>query len=404
LDQVHETGYATSAAWGDYDNDGRLDLYVCYYTRWTHALDRRCSDVADNQDYCHPKIYEPVTHRLFRNAGARFVDVSKRAGIENGRGRGLAVAFVDYNQDGRQDIFVANDMTPNMLWRNNGNGTFANAADEAGCAYSGQGQDMASMGIAIADYDRSGRQSLFVTNFSSSPSILFKNTNGGFFEDATDEAGLAFSNLRFLSFGCEFIDYDADGWPDLIINNGHVQMRKANREAGIPWAQRKQIFSNEKGQFREIADPAMLGDLTKPLIGRGLASGDYDNDGRIDVLAVGQNAAAQLLRNRAHNSNHWVSFKTIGTKSNRNGIGARLEVNAGNARQTAIVRGGSSYLSSSDRRVYFGLKQARQISRVIVQWPSGTRDVLQNVPADAFYTVTEGRGITGRQRPKMISE
>jgi hypothetical protein len=405
LNRMHSTGYATSAAWGDYDSDGRLDLYMCYYARWSHALNKKCGGVAGVLDYCHPNMYEPVTHRLFRNVGSRFIDVSRLAGIEKARGRGLAVAFVDYNQDGKQDIFVANDITPNMLWHNNGDGTFTNRADQAGCAYDGEGRDMASMGIAVADYNRSGRQSLYVTNFSGYPNILFKNTNGGLFEDATGEAKLSFAKLKFLSFGCEFIDYDADGWPDLITNNGHVQMRKSNREASVPWEQRKQLFRNEgAGQFREVAEPALLGDLARGTIGRGLATGDYDNDGRIDVLAVGQSAAAQLLRNRAGDDNHWVSFKTIGTRSNRNGIGARFDIRVGDTQQTAIVRGGSSYLSSSDRRVYFGLKQATQISQVTVHWPSGTRDVLKNLAADTFYTVTEGRGISDRQPPRHVLE
>lgn len=403
LDKVVGEGYATSAAWGDYNLDGRLDLYVCYYARWTHAGDKQCRDKETGElDYCHPQLYDAVTHRLYRNAGARFVDVSEQSGITKVKGRGLAVAWIDYNNDMRPDIFVANDVTPMMLWRNEGNGRFTNVANQAGCAYDGEGGGIAGMGIAVADYDRSGRQSLYVSNFSSRPNILFKNLGGGFFEDATSNANLAASHLNFLSFGCEFFDYDADGWPDIITNNGHVQVRKHKRESGIPLKQRKQLLHNVgQGIFREITDMAALGDLAAPGVGRGLATGDYDNDGRIDVLAIAQNEPAQLFRNQMRTAHHWISFKAVGTKSNRNGIGARFEIVTRNGRQIAHVHGGSSYLSSSDRRVYFGLGGTSKVDQVIVRWPGGKRDVLKNLAANAFYTITEGRGITARTNPSQ---
>jgi hypothetical protein len=401
LDKLHSTGYATSAAWGDYDGDGRLDLYVCYYARWSYVTDKQCRDQATGDlDYCHPQLYDPETHRLYRNAGGSFIDVSEKAGITRAKGRGLAVAWIDYNNDSRPDIFVANDVTPSMLWRNDGNGHFTNQANEAGCAYDGEGVGIAGMGVAIADYDHSGQQSLYVSNFSSRPNILFKNLGNGLFEDATSNANLATSHLQFLTFGCEFLDYDADGWPDIITNNGHVQMRKHKRETGIPYKQRKQLMHNAgNGLFHEIIDTNALGDLAEPRQGRGLATGDYDNDGHIDILAATQNEEAQLFRNQAHPSNHWVSFKTIGTKSNRNGIHARFEITAGAMRQVASVHSGTSYLSSSDRRVYFGLGAASKIDQVVVLWPSGKRDILKNLPANNFYTITEGRGVTQRNKP-----
>ncbi len=398
LDKVHGTGYATSAAFGDYDNDGRLDLYVCYYALWTHAKDKKCG-ANGIFDYCSPLLYDPEVHQLFRNTGGRFEDVSARAGITKTKGRGLAVAFTDYNEDGRQDIFVANDLTPNMLWRNNGNGTFSDVAVEAGCAYGEAGKAMAGMGIAVADYDRSGRDSLYVSNFSGRPNILFKNA-GGIFQDASENANLSLSHLPFLTFGCEFLDYNADGWNDLITNNGHVEFHQAQREAGIPYEQRKQLLRNEgRGVFREITDTKQLGDLATPVVGRGLATGDFDNDGRVDVLCSNQDAPVQLFRNHVQNSNHWVSFKMVGTKSNHNGLHARLILKAGGARQVATVRAGSSYLSSSDRRVYFGLGAAKQIDEVVVRWPGGARDTRKKLAPDMVYTVPEGRGVTGRQRP-----
>ncbi len=401
LDKPHGMGYATSAAWGDYDNDGKIDLYVCYYARWNYALNKECHAATGEIDYCKPQLYEPVTHQLFHNEGKRFVDVSDKAGISKSKARGLAVTFVDFNDDGRQDIFVASDLAPSLLWRNEGNGTFREVATQVGCAYDGQGRAMAGMGIGVADYNRSGRQSFYVSNFSSLPNILFKNEGKGVYQDVTQQAQLGFTHLNFLSFGCAFFDYDADGWPDLIVNNGHVQMRQSEREAGVEHAQRKQLLHNQgNGVFREITEAAQLGDLSKTMVGRGLAVGDYDNDGRVDVLAVGQNAPTQLLKNRARNGHHWISFKTIGTKSNRDGLGARFELQAGGARQTAQVRTGASYLSSNDRRVYFGLGETKQITQVVILWPSGTRDVVKNLATDTFYTLTEGKGVTSKHLPR----
>ena len=394
LGKRHGYGYATSAAWGDYDNDGRLDLYVCFYSVWSQSIDKPCLNEATKQpDYCHPKFYDPVTHCLYHNEGKRFVDVSDKSGISKAKGRGLSAAWTDYNNDGRPDIFVANDVTPSMLWKNNGNGTFTNVAAQMGCAYDGEGVGIAGMGIAIADYDRSGRESLYISNFSGRPNILFKN-HETHFEDVSAQANLGFSHLKFLSFGCEFFDYDADGWSDLITNNGQVF---ASGEK-----QRKQLLHNEhKGTFREITNKNELGDLAEPMRGRGLAIGDYDNDGRLDVLAVAQNASAQLFHNQVKNGNHWISFKAIGTPSNRDGIHAHFALQSANGRQIATVSGGSSYLSASDRRVYFGLGSATKVNEVTIRWPSGTSEVLKNLTADTFYTVTEGRGVTHTQHPSQ---
>jgi hypothetical protein len=397
LDRVHSTGYATSAAFGDYNNDGRLDLYVCYYTSWTWERDRPCRDSDNRLEYCTPELYEPDTHRLYRNDGDRFTDVSEQTGIAKAKGRGLSVVFVDYDGDGKQDIFVADDLTPNILWRNNGDGTFTNVALETGCAYDGSGALLAGMGIGVADYDHSGQESLFVGNFSDKPNTLYKNTGTGLFRDESMASGLAMPHMKFLTFGCEFLDYDADGWPDLIVANGHVQVHADLRIENVTYKERKQLFHNERnGVFREITDPGLMGDLMTPTLGRGLAVGDYDNDGRLDVLVNNQNGPAQLFHNRDRSPHHWVSFKTVGTKSNRDGIHAHFILLAGGMKQTATVRGGSSYLSASDRRVYFGLGSAARVEQVEIRWPSGTRDVLKDVAADTPYVVTEGKGITVR--------
>lgn len=401
LDRLHSTGYATSAAFGDYDNDGLLDLYVCYYCSWTWKKDVACHDSQGRRDYCTPEMYDPDTHRLYHNEGHRFVDVSEKAGITKARGRGLAVAFIDYDYDGDQDIFVANDLNPNMLWRNNGNGTFTEVGLPAGCAYTEGGGLMAGMGIAIADYDHSGRESMFVTNFSLKPNALFKNLGNGHFADVAQAAGLGLPSMRYLAFGCEFMDYDADGWADLLVVNGHVVVHAEVMGPGITYEEPKQLFHNEaNGAFREITEKALLGDLALPTVGRGLAIGDVDNDGRLDALVTNNNGPAQLFRNLDRSTHHWVAFKTNGTKSNRNGIHAHFTITANGIRQTASVRGGSSFLSHSDRRVYFGLGKAEKIDKVEVRWPSGLQEIYKDIPANAIYILTEGRGITGKQPAK----
>jgi enediyne biosynthesis protein E4 len=397
LDKLHSTGYATSAAFGDYDNDGKLDLYVCYYAPWTPDQDQPCYNEQKLRDYCSPESFPPDTHRLYHNEGDHYRDVSERAGITKAQGRGLAVAFVDVDGDGRQDIFVANDLKPNMLWHNNGDGTFTERAKQAGCAYSEEGAVMAGMGIAAADIDGTGRESLFVSNFSGMPNTLYSNMGGGLLRNDSMMSGLALPHMKFLAFGCAFLDYDADGRPDLMVNNGSVYVHAETRLDGATYRERKQLFHNEGGgSFKEVTDPGLLGDLSVPTVGRGLAVGDYDNDGRLDVLCSNQNGPAQLFHNQDRSGHHWVSFKTVGVRSNRDGLHARFALTAGGRTQTAVVRAASSYLSSSDRRVYFGLGAAARIDRVAIHWPSGVSETLRNVATDACYVVTEGKGITSR--------
>jgi hypothetical protein len=397
LDKPHSTGYSTSAAFGDYDNDGKLDLYVCYYADWTWATDVKCESSPGVRDYCKPEVYDTEVHQLFHNDGDHFTDVTHKAGIDKAKGRGLAVAFVDYDGDERQDIFVANDLSENMLWHNNGNGTFTNTALKAGVARGEDGRRMAGMGIAIADYDHSGRESLFVTDFSGQPNELFRPIGRGCYEDVSASSGVGPAHLNFLSFGTEFFDYDADGWPDLIVANGHVVAHVELQSDQITYKERKQLLHNAgNGTFQEVTDAGLLGDLALPTVARGLAVGDYDNDGRLDVLVNNQNGPAQLFHNQDRSDNHWVSFKTIGTRSNTDGYHARFTLTAGGIKQTATVRAGSSYLSHSESRVYFGLGKATSIERVEVRWPSGTKDVLTNLKPDASYILTEGKGVTGK--------
>lgn len=397
LDKLHSTGFATSAAFGDYDNDGKLDLYVCYYSTWNWKVDKPCGDAKGNPDYCSPEIYEPDTHQLFHNEGTHFSDMSAQTGITKVKGRGLAVAFLDYDEDGKQDIFVANDMSPNMLWHNMGNGTFEEVAEAAGVARNGDGVIMAGMGIGIADFDHSGKESLYVSDFSNKVNPLFTPSAGGLFTDRSRMVGKSLQNTKnYLSFGTSFLDYDADGWADLIVSNGHVNYRIENMPGGITFKEPKQLFHNQAdGTFQEITDESQLGALSTHLLGRGLAVGDYDNDGRLDVLAMNQNDPVQLFHNRDTSQNQWVSFKTVGTKSNRNGVHTRITITANGIKQMATVRGGSSYLSYSDRRVYFGLGKATRIDKVEIVWSRGTKETLTNLAPQKCYVLTEGKGVTG---------
>ncbi len=393
LDKVHSTGYATSAAFGDYDGDGRLDLYVCYYCPWTLKKDAACYDTEKRREYCSPEVYPIDAHTLFHNEGSRFVDVSAKSGIDKVKGRGLAIAFLDYDRDGKQDIFIANDLSGNMLWHNEGNGKFVEKGEEVGCRFGPGGTYMAGMGITISDYDQSGQESLFVSNFQDLPNMLFKNTGNGIMEDKTVFSHVGPLHLPYLTFGCEFIDYDADGWPDILTANGHVQMRGKGLDG---MKQAKQLLHNERdGTFREITDPGEQGDLHRPTVARGLAVGDLFNTGRLDALFSNQNDSPQLFRNRDKSDNHWVSFKTIGTKSNRDGLHTRFVLTAGGKARIGTVRAGSSYLSVSDRRVYFGLGATANIEKVEIFWPSGQHDLLTAPAADQSYIVTEGKGITG---------
>ncbi len=395
--EAHLARYGTSAAFGDYNNDGWLDLYVCYYCPWSVATNKTCKTPDGREDYCTPDVMPPATHRLYRNRGdGTFEDVTSESGISKHKGHGLGVVFLDYDNDGKLDIFVANDLNITFLWHNNGDGTFTNVSERAGCAYNNAGQEMSGMGIGIGDYDHSGEESLFVGNFSMQPNTLFKNLGNGQFLDVSNQANVAIPHMHYVTFGADFIDYDADGWLDIITANGHVTMYIAETSPGITYEEPRQLFHNNgDGTFSVVKD--RLGALSVPMVSRGLAVGDYDNDGRLDFIVVNQNGPVHLYHNEVDNGNNAVIFKTVGTKSNRNGFHAKLRLTVGAVTLFSTVHSSSSYLSASDSRVYFGLGRATLVETVVIEWPSGVKETLLDINAGAIYTLTEGRGITNRQ-------
>lgn len=383
--------FATSSAFGDYDNDGKLDLFVCHYAPWTPENNTVCRNGKAEAEYCTPDVLDLDTQRLYRNeGGGKFSDVTEKAGLGKLKLHGHGVVWLDYNGDGHEDLFVASDLTPQALLKNNGKGGFTDVAEETGAAYDMDAQQIAGMGIALGDYDNSGRESLFLTNFSQQPNTLFKNT-GDLWEDKSMAANVAVPHLPFLGFGCDFLDYDADGRLDLAVANGHVVLSVAETTEGVTYKQRKQLFHNEGGgRFTEITEN--LGDLGTPTVGRGLATGDFDNDGKLDFLVSNQNGPPQLFKNEGK-TGHWVRFKTVGVKSNRDGYHAKVTLWAGGKRQFSEVHSATSFLSHGDSRVYFGLGPTTRIDKVEVRWPSGAKDTLSGLDTDRDYIVTEGKGV-----------
>ncbi len=388
--------FSSSAAFVDYNKDGKLDLFVCNYVEWKPEDDLFCSLDGTNKSYCTPEKYTGQNSRLYQNGGGKFIDVTEKAGlIEDPPGKSLGVTILDYNKDGWPDIFVANDTQPNKLYKNNGNGTFSNEAVTAGVAFSEEGKARGGMGTDAADIDGSGLPSIIVGNFSNEMLALFRNQGKGLFIDEAPSSNIGRDTLLSLTFGAFFFDYDLDGQQDILMANGHVADDINTVQPKITYAQRPQIFRNEgKRKFTEFSRKAGK-PFTKAIVARGAASGDYDNDGDLDVLLTTNGGPAYLLRNEGGNQNRFVKFKTIGAKSNREGIGAKITIYpVGGAKQWQMVRSGSSYCSQSELPVTFGLGLADKIERVDIEWPSGKVDKLTNVAVNHLHIVKEGGGTT----------
>jgi hypothetical protein len=389
--------FSTGAAWVDYDNDGKLDLVVANYVQWTPETDLYCTLDGKSKSYCTPESYKGTAVRLWRNRGdGTFEDSTKKAGLDDPTSKTLGVAVLDYDGDGWPDLLLSNDTQPNKLYRNNGNGTFTEKAVLAGVAFSEDGVARAGMGVDAADYDRSGHPSLLITNFANQMLSLYHNEGSGLFVDQAPQSEIGRASLLTLGFGCFFFDYDLDGWPDVFVANGHIDPDIQRVQANVKYAMPPHLFRNMgKGNFQEVTK-SMGAAFASPRVGRGAAYADIYNDGRLDILMATNGGPAVLFRNEATGEavNRSLRLKLVGTKSNRDGIGATAHVTAADGTQTEMMRSGSSYLSSSELVLTFGLGRQDKANKIEIRWPSGQMDRLSNVAAGQTITVTEGKGIT----------
>jgi hypothetical protein len=383
---IRNARFGTSAAWFDYDRDGRLDLFVANYVQWTPQGDIWCSLDGKAKSYCTPESYKGTPARLFHNLGnGRFEDVTDGAGLGDSASKSLGVVVFDYNADGWPDLFVANDTQPNKLYRNLGNGKFREEGLAAGVAFGEDGMARGAMGADAGDYDRSGRPHLAVGNFTNQMIAIYHNQGNGLFVDESPRSAVGRASLLSLTFGLFFFDYDLDGLPDLLAANGHLEEEIGRVQPKIRYAELPLLFHNAgAGKFEPV--PA----FTRPLVARGAAYGDFDGDGDLDVLISNNNGPPALYRNDGGNRNHWLQLKLIGTKSNRDAIGAtvRIAIAQGSQWQQA-VHSGSSYCSSSDLALTFGLGKDATASSVDIDWPSGKHQKLVNVKANQRVAVTE---------------
>ena len=382
--------FSTSAIWFDFDRDGLLDLLVCNYVKWSAAHDVFCSVDGKRKSYCTPEAYHGETCWLFRNRGnGTFEDVTARSGIFDSTSKSLGVALLDYDRDGWPDLLVANDTQPNKLYRNLRNGTFEDVAVRAGVAFSEDGRARAGMGVDTADCDNSGVESIAITNFDNEMMALYRLSSDGTYRDAAQSQGVGQPSRASLGFGCAFLDIDLDGRLDLVAVNGHIDETVRRIHGNVGYAQPPHLFLNDgKGAFRDVAALAGSGFAT-PKVARGLAYGDFDRDGSLDLLLTTNQGPAYLYRNQQLSGNRGLRLHLTGTKSNRDAIGALARVFTPDGAQSRRVKSASSYLSQSELTLTFGLGKRAAATRVVIEWPSGAVQEFGNVRAGA-YQCTEG--------------
>jgi enediyne biosynthesis protein E4 len=388
---------STSALWFDYDRDGLLDLFVCNYVRWSPEHDVFCSLDGKHKSYCTPEAYRGETSWLFHNRGdGTFEDVTARSGIFDSSSKALGVAMLDFDRDGWTDLLVANDTQPNKLYKNQQNGTFRDVAMEAGLALSTEGKARAGMGVDVGDFLNSGGAGLAVTNFDNEMIGLYRESKPGMYEDVSIQSGVGMASKNSLGFGCAFVDVNLDGWLDLVVANGHIDETVRNIRGNVGYAQPPQLFlNNGKGTFRDVAGEAGT-EFVKSKVGRGVACGDFDRDGDLDLLITTNNGPAYLYRNDQNSGNRSVRFRLVGTKSNRDAIGAEVRIECGGVSQSRLVKSGSSYLSQSELPVTFGVGKRDVVERVVVLWPSGRTEEFKSLACEKAYECVEGRGISGQ--------
>ncbi len=391
---------SASALWFDFDRDGLLDLFVCNYVKWSPEHDVFCSFDGKHKSYCTPEAYRGETCWLFRNRGnGTFEDVTATSGIFDSSSKSLGVAMLDYDRDGWPDLLVTNDTQPNKLYRNQRNGTFKDVAVDAGIAFSAEGRARAGMGVDVADFDNSGGSGVAITNFDNEMTGLYRLSDGGNYADVAMQSGVGLASKDKLGFGCVFLDTDLDGTLDLAVVNGHIDDTVRN-VSGVGYAQPPQLFLNSgKGTFLDVAEK-IGGGFSQPKVGRGLAYGDFDRDGDLDLLITTNNGPAYLYRTDQTAGNRSIRIRLVGTMSNRDAIGAVLKIfhgtSNGTASQSRLVKGGSSYLSQSELPVTFGLGKRDKIDRLVIQWPSGRTEEYKGLAAGRAYECVESKGITAQ--------
>jgi hypothetical protein len=387
--------FSTSALWFDYDRDGLLDLFVCNYVRWSPEHDVFCSLDGKHKSFCTPEAYRGDTCWLFHNRGdGTFEDVTATSGVFDSSSKSLGVAMLDFDQDGWPDLLVANDTQPNKLYKNLRNGKFKDVAVEAGLAFSAEGRARAGMGVDVADFENSGKPGIAITNFDNEMIGLYRAVNTGTYDDISIAAGVGLPSKNTLGFGCLFLDVDLDGALDLAVANGHIEETVRNIHGNVGYAQPPQLFLNlGAGKFQDVAAILDSG-FAEPKVGRGLAYGDFDRDGDLDILLTTNNGPAYLYRNDQLAGNRSIRFRLMGTKSNRDAIGAIVRIFYDGQSQSRMVKGGSSYLSQSELPVTFGLGRRDKIERVQIEWPNGAKEDFTDLAAGKCYQCTENKGIT----------
>jgi hypothetical protein len=400
--------WATAAGWFDYDRDGKLDLLVTNYVKYDVDHPVSCGEKKPGyRAYCHPDSFAGSSPRLYHNNGdGTFTDVTEKAGLVNKDGKSLALVLADLNGDGWPDIFIANDTQRNFLYLNNGDGTFRDASYSSGAGFSEDGRPEAGMSADAADVRNNGLYDLYVSHLDFELNRFYRGKGDGTFVDATIPSGLGRTNYLNSSFGARFFDFDNDGWRDLLVTNGHILDNIGLYHPDATYAEERKLYRNAgDGKFVDITKTQDAA-FRAPRVGRGLAVGDYDNDGWLDFVVNNNGEDAQLFRNDggdvvAAERNHWFAVRLIGTKSNRDGIGAKLKVTAGGFVSVDQAKGGMSYCSAQDPRIYFGLGAHTKVDMLEIEWPSGARDLVKGLRVDQIVTVEEGKGVTPYRFPAV---